>query len=106
MLATRVARIRSPFLEVVGDALGAEARLLDGAIGEPHGEVVVRHAVEIERLHLEDDRLFLTQHPSSLMPGPSQPAVRVVPWGQRGWVDGARRRGRRRARTGVSALPH
>ena len=41
-----------PRLEVVGDALRAQASLLDGPIGELYGHVAVGHAVEPERLHL------------------------------------------------------
>src|SRR5439155_16128504 len=46
-------------LEVVGDALRAQASLLDGPIGEPYGHVAVGHAVEPERLHLQYHRLLL-----------------------------------------------
>jgi hypothetical protein len=57
--------------EVLGDALGAEPCLLHGSVRKAHGDVVVRHAVQVEGAHLEDDRLLLAEHPASVPSGRS-----------------------------------
>src|SRR5205085_3120476 len=59
-------------LEAVRDALRAQASLLQGPILELHSDVVVGHAVEPERLHLEDHRDLLAyhrRHPTPAAPG-------------------------------------
>ena len=90
-------------LEVVRHALGAEPRLLDGAIGEADGEIVVPHAVEIERLHLEHHRVFLAQHRAQTNAVSVATGRMVVVCGQRGWVHAVHSWGSRVSLAAVAA---
>ena len=92
MFATRVARMRSPFCRPSGTLSAPSRACGHGPVGEPHREVVVPDPVEIERSHLQDDGLLLTEHHVSLPGTCGYPAVMVVAWGQRGWVHDVLRR--------------
>jgi hypothetical protein len=62
-----------PGPETIGNALRAQASLLDGSIAKLNGHVVIGHAVESEGLHLEHHGLLFAQHPVSLSCAPPLP---------------------------------
>src|SRR5712691_3162411 len=49
-------------LQVLRNALGTQASLLNGPVGERHGHVVVRDAVQADRGHRHDDRFLFAHH--------------------------------------------
>ena len=56
-------------LKVLGHALPAQPRRLGGTIPVGDREVHVANAVDVERAHVDDDRLLLSEHEASLPHG-------------------------------------
>src|SRR5438105_372201 len=68
-------------LKTIGYPLRAQASLLHAPIGEGHGDVVIRHAVEIERNDLHDDGFLLAQHHTQRSRDLRHRDVREASWG-------------------------